>query len=136
MVKIKGVLSPKSFGVASNNLAKVMGLIEGRTGLNGLVPGTLNVKIDREYIVKADATISQDEYGNQETVKLQRCIIDGFKGLIMRPDTHESRPNWGHGKAHLEIMGCHHFKSTLNLSEKSEIRIEVEGDDNWWNGGK
>jgi hypothetical protein len=53
----------------------------------------------------------------------------------MRPDTHESRPNYGHGKAHLEIMSPIHFKSTLGLNENSEIEVEVEGDENWWRSG-
>lgn len=50
------------YGAATQNLAPVMHLIESRTGLTGLVPGTLNLNIPEEYIVLADPFIYPDEY--------------------------------------------------------------------------
>jgi len=83
------------YGVAARNLEPVMALIETRTGLANLVRGTLNINISEEYIVQADAIISPDEYPLNrqtnlgETIKFQRCLVAGHKGLIMRPDSHE-----------------------------------------------
>lgn len=132
---LTGNVSSNTFGVAANNLAGVMHLIEARMGLTSLKPGTLNVRIQEEYIVIADATISPQEYGLPETIKLQRCLVSGLRAIIMRPDTHEKRPNWGHGKAHLELMSPFHLRRTLVLNDGDEIEIQVEGDDNWWNSG-
>lgn len=105
---LRGKISGSTFGVAANNLRGVMHLIQARMGLDKLQPGTLNVIIEEEYIVVADAIISPEEYGNPagipETIKLQRCLVSGMKAIIMRPDTHETLPNWGHGPGHLELM--------------------------------
>lgn len=136
MKTLLGQVSSKTFGVAANNLAAVMSLIEDRMGLSKLVPGTFNVKIQEDYIVKADATISPQEYGLPETIKLQRCLISGYKAIIMRPDTHETRPNWGHGKSHLELMSPFCLRDTLGLNDRDTVAIQVEGDDDWWYSGK
>lgn len=133
---LTGHVSSSTFGVAAKNLTGVMHLIEARTGLAKLKPGTLNVRIQEEYIVIADATISPQEYGFQETIKLQRCLVSGLKAIIMRPDTHETRPNWGHGKAHLELMSPFHLRSALSLNDGDKVAVQVEGDDDWWNSGK
>ncbi len=132
----KGHINPKTYGVASNNLKKVMSLIETRMGLPNLQPGTLNVRIQEDYIVIADATISPQEYGMPETIKLQRCLVGGLKAIIMRPDTHETRVNWGHGKDHFELMSRFHLRNTFCLNDNDEIEIQVEGDNIWWESGK
>ena len=73
------------YSVAARNLHPVMGLIEARMRLANLVRGTLNVNIPEQYIVKADALINPDEYplneqaNTRETIKLQRCLVAGYK---------------------------------------------------------
>jgi|SRR5580658_11031704 CTP-dependent riboflavin kinase len=131
----------KGYGVAARNLDPVMGLIEIRTGLGDLVRGTLNVIIPEEYIVRADALVLPDEYPlNQqtnlgETIKFQRCLVAGYKGLIMRPDSHEIATGQFHGKAYLELMGPIHFRSTLGLEDGSMVEVQIEGDMRWWRSG-
>jgi CTP-dependent riboflavin kinase len=122
--------------VAAENLKPVMHLIEARMGLNALVQGTLNIKIDEDYIVRAEASISPQEYGFDETVNLQRCIISGRRAIIMRPDAHETRPNYGHGKNHLELMSPLHLRTAMHLKDGDRVTVEVEGDDDWWAKGK
>jgi len=119
------------YGMATPNLHPVMPLIEARTGMSHLVPGTLNVTISEEYIVTADALILPEEYpynqqsGLRETIKLQRCVVAGHPGLIVRPDSHELGSGQFHGKAYLELMGQIHFRSALRLSDGSAIEIRV-----------
>ena len=134
---LSGHVSSNTFGAATKNLKGVMNLIETRMGLFNLKPGTLNVRINEDYIVIPDSTISPEEYRiHPETIKLQRCLVSGFKAIIMRPDTHETRQNWGHGKAHLELMSPYHLRSMIGLDDGDKIEVQVEGDDNWWNLGK
>lgn len=129
------------YGEATPNLAPVMQLIEQRTGLTKLVPGTLNVIIPEEYIVRADAFIYPEEYprnqkmNDHETIKLQRCIVAGYKAIIMRPDSHELGAGQYHGKKYLELMGQKNFRETLQLTNESYVEVEVEGDDKWWHAG-
>ena len=129
------------YGVATRNLDPVMALIETRTGLANLVRGTLNINISEEYIVQADAIISPDEYPLNkqtnlgETIKFQRCLVAGHKGLIMRPDSHEVGAGQFHGKSYLELMGQKNFRQVLGFIDKSEVEVQVEGDDTWWQSG-
>ena len=129
------------YGIAARNLDPVMSLIESRTGLLHLVRGTLNVNIPEEYIVHADALVYPDEYlfnkesGLRETIKFQRCLVAGYRGLIMRPDSHELGDGQFHGKSHLELMGQHNFREKLTLTNGSTLEVQVEGDDSWWHSG-
>jgi CTP-dependent riboflavin kinase len=129
------------YGIATRNLAPIMALIESRTGLANFAQGTLNVNIPEEYIVRPDALISPDEYpynklaNSRETIKLQRCLVAGYRGLIMRPDSHEIGAGQFHGKSHLELMGQKNFRQTLGLINESTVEVQVEGDEAWWLSG-
>jgi len=118
-----------------------MHLIEARTNFPNLVPGTLNVDIPEEYIVFADAVVLPHEYPlNQtsnlnETIKFERCLVEGYKALIMRPDSHEIGDGKFHGKKHLELMGQVNFREALSLKDGSIVDIEVRGDEQWWKSG-
>lgn len=130
------------YGMATPNLNPVMSLIESRMRLANLVPGTLNVLIPEEYVVLADALILPDEYPFNkqsnlgETIKLQRCLVAGYKGLVVRPDSHELGAGQFHGRAYLELMGQIHFRTALHLADGSVIEVQVEGDNLWWSSGK
>jgi len=138
MVVFRGVVC-QGYGIAARNLAPVMELIESRTGLTNLVQGTLNMNIAEEYIVRPDALLYPDEYPYNkesnlgETIKLQRCLVAGHKGVIMRPDTHET--GQFHGPRHLEVMGQKNFREALGLTDGSVVEVQVEGDDEWWRSG-
>ncbi len=135
----QGIVS-SGFKLASAHLAPILALIESRTGLVKPITGTLNVRISDDYIVTADAVIRPEEYppnklhGTKETVKLQRCLIQGRKAIIMRPDTHETL-GWGNGTKCLELMGAIKFRDVLNLQDGSVVEVKVEGDDAWWASG-
>ena len=126
----------KGFGIAGDNLAPVVPLILERTGLRSLEKGTLNLSLKEPYIVKADAVITGKEYFSGETIKLQRCLVRGIRAVIMRPDTHERTPPFGHGPAHLELLSEYHLTSELGLSPGSIVDVEVEGDEAWWQSGR
>ena len=120
------------YGVAKFNLAPFHHLIESRSGLVGLLGGTLNVAVGLPYHVTPVAKLTRAEYYNYEEILFQRCRVGGIRCLIMRPETHER--GGGHGPSHLEIMSDRHLRTALGLMDGSIIAIEVEGDDNWWTG--
>lgn len=130
------------YGMATPNLNPVLSLIESRLGLPNLIPGTLNVTIPEDYIVQPDALILPHEYpynlqsGLRETIKLRRCLVSGYKGIIVRPDSHEIGSGQFHGKAYLELMGQIHFRTALGLVDGSNIEVQVEGPDPWLLAGK
>ena len=140
-MKVFNGIVTTGYGLATPNLAPVVTLIEARSGLTNLAPGTLNVKICEEYIVQSDAVINPDEYPFNretdlgETIKIQRCLVAGYKALIIRPDSHEFGAGQFHGKSYLELMGQKHFRTLLGLADESVVEVQVEGDDVWWRTG-
>ncbi len=118
-------------GNASGFLIEVHPLIEARTGLSGLRPGTLNLKIDADYFVRQDAIVTKFEYKNHEALFFQKCRIGGLPCLIMRPETHETRRN-AHGPAHLEIMAQVSLRDHCQLVNGSKVQVELEVDEDWW----
>ena len=83
---VRGVVA-SGYGIAEQNLERVLPLIIERTGLPSVVPGTLNVRINEPYIVRPDAMIAAAEYNGSEEIKLQRCRIGAIRAIIMRPIT-------------------------------------------------
>jgi hypothetical protein len=136
MRTITGTVTGKGYGVAGDNLLLSAPLILRRTGLKSLEKGTLNLSIAEPYFVSADARLSGNEYFSGEPIKFQRCVIQGLRALIMRPETHETNPGFGHGPAHFELMSEHHLTRTLGLSPGMQVEIEVEGDEAWWNSAR
>ena len=51
--------------------------------------------------------------------------------IVIRSATHETKPKWGHGKAHLELMSPFYLRSTLSLNDVDEVAVQVEDDDDW-----
>ena len=133
---LRGTVTGKGYGVAGDNLLPSTRLILERTGLPALEKGTLNLSIPEPYIVSADARLVGDEYCTGETIKFQRCVIRGLRALIMRPETHETIPGFGHGLAHLELMSEYHLTRRLGLTPGSEVDVEVEGDETWWSSAR
>lgn len=129
---LRGTVTCRGFGVAGDNMLASIPLVFARTGFQTLVKGTLNLALEEPYIVTADARLTGDEYFSGETIKLQRCVVDGLRALIMRPETHETIPGYGHGPAHIELMSHHHLTSTLALAPGAQVDVEVEGDAAWW----
>ena len=77
------------FRAATQNLKTVEKLVLERTGLLTMAPGTLNITLPFDYIVRPDTAIESDEYFTGERLKLQRCRVRGHRMIIMRPDSHE-----------------------------------------------
>jgi CTP-dependent riboflavin kinase len=129
----KGTVT-NGYGIATLNLDPVMELIKTRMGFADLEQGTLNLRLQEDYIVEPEQLITAEEYGG-EALKLKRCLIAGRKAIIVRPGKHETEPNYGHGKAYFEIMASVHLRSALKLSNGDVVEVQIEGDEGWWNSG-
>ncbi len=126
---LQGIISSR-FGVAAQNLKTVEKLVLERTGLPSMAPGTLNVTLPFDYIVRPDAAIEPDEYFTGEKLKLQRCRVREYRMIIMRPDSHEL--HGGIGADVLELVSPLHLRSAWGLRDLDELEVEVEGDQSWW----
>ncbi len=126
---LRGVVSSR-FKAATPNLSTVDALLLARTGLTSMAPGTLNVTIPSDYIVRPDTTIEPNEYFTRERIKLQRCRVRDHRMIIMRPESHE-RPG-GIGANVLELVSPLHLRIAWGLCDGDELEVEAEGDDAWW----
>jgi len=124
-----GIVS-RRFGKAAEYLKTVEGLLLERTGLPSMAPGTLNITLPFDYIVRPDTAIEPHEYFTGERLKLQRCRVRGHRMIIMRPDSHEL-PG-GIGADVLELISPLHLRSDWGLQNLDELEVEVEGDRSWW----
>jgi len=129
MRKLHGIVTSR-FGAATPNLKTVEKLILERTGLPSMAPGTLNVTLPFNYIVREDAAITGSEYFTGERLKLQRCRVRGHRMIIMRPNSHEA-PG-GIGADVLELISPLHLRTQWKLNDLDELEVEVEGDSGWW----
>jgi len=121
-ITLSGIVAT-GYGAATPNLRHVMHLIEARSGLKPLVPGTLNVRLTQSYRVVPDFVVTRAEYNQQEEIRFQLCTLAGIPCLIMRPDSHEL--GFAHGPAHLEIMSTENLRQRLRLSDGIQITVEV-----------
>lgn len=109
------------FREASNNLAPVAQAIAVRVGLGRLWPGTLNLALDAPYLFEPEVEITADEYHGWERLKLQRCCVGGVRGVIVRPETHETGN--GHGPATIEIAAEIDLRQRLGLSDGDLVEV-------------
>src|SRR5688572_4598501 len=119
---LTGVVSSR-FQAATPNLATVESIILARTKLPSMCPGTLNVVLDHEYIVRADTTVEPHEYFTGEQLKLQRCRVRGIRMWIMRPNTHEPGPT----ARTLELISHLKLRVAFGLVDGAFLDVEVEG---------
>jgi len=111
----------KGYGCAGRNLRRVLPLIQERSGLALLLPNTLNLKLNAEFSVQPDFTISPSEYNGSEELRFQRCSIHGLQCLVVRPDTHEA--GQFHGRAYLEIMCESWLRDELGLRDGDPVEV-------------
>src|SRR5258708_9068707 len=83
---LRGIISSR-FSVAAQNLKTVEKLLLERTELPSMAPGTLNVTLPFDYIVRPDATIEPHEYFTGEKLNLHRCLVRGHRMLLMSPNS-------------------------------------------------
>jgi CTP-dependent riboflavin kinase len=112
-------------GVAGRNLQKVLHLIEERSGLQRLIPDTMNLRLPAPYLVVPDFVVTPVEYQDGEELRFKHCSLLGIPCLIMRPDSHERGGT--HGPASLELMSTVWLRKTFGLVTGSEVSVEVAG---------
>ena len=106
--------------------------IAKRMGFSELYPGTLNIELYQPYPIKRDydGYIEESEYNDREWIKLVRCRFNGVKCIIVHCKDHD---RVGTFKRRIELMSPYNLRENFNLSDGHEVKVEVEGDENWWN---
>lgn len=106
-------------GSAGKSLARLIRVIRERSGLAGLHPETLNVRLPHWYAVYPDIAILAHEYGHHEHVFLERCELYGRPALIVRT----SQNHWG--SAVLEILAVERVRRNHRIRTGGRIAVTV-----------
>ena len=119
--QLEGIIE-SGFGLAVGSLAPMHAVIEERSGL-ALVEGTLNVRLEKPYIVIPDIVLAASEHGHHETLLLQRCRLFDAPGLIVRTSTQAA------GESHpldvIEVLATENVREAHALTDGDSIVIEV-----------
>lgn len=101
-------------GVAQMWVGKIEKVFAVRTGMN-VYHGTLNVKLDKDYVVTPDLTIAPNEYGGTQIVLVKRCKVLGNDAYIVRAEKNQK----GEGEHNLQVV---EIVSNINFREKYKLK--------------
>lgn len=111
-------------GVAKIWVEKIKKIFKGKTGIN-IFQGTLNVKIDVDYVITPDFIIEPEEYGGTQRVFVKKCKIFGTDAYIVRAEKNQTGKG-DHDLRLLEIVSNINFRETYNLTNGEKVEIEIE----------
>ncbi len=91
-----------------------------------LYNGTLNVKLEQDYVLKGTLDIlKKEEYGGDQNVYIKACEVLGHKSYIVRTEKN-SNNNGDHPLCMLEIISDICFRETYNLKDEDIVEIKLE----------
>ena len=122
-MKIKGIVK-SGMGNASFWVKKINKIFEKKYGMN-LFPGTLNVELEKPYILNSKDKILPSEYGGKYDVLVESVLLFENEVYILRPEVNNAE-----GGAHplnvIEIVSDINLRERYNLKDGDEISIILE----------
>ena len=76
-------------GKAKYWVGKVQNILYKKTNMT-IFPGTLNIKLDKPYIVEPDFIIKKEEFGGTENVLVKKCKVFNRKAFIVRAEKNQN----------------------------------------------
>ena len=111
-------------GNASYWMQKAEKAFENKLGVK-LFNGTLNVKLDKDYILKGNLLVlHKEEYGGSQEVYIKECKVLGHKAYIVRTEKNSTK-NGDHPLSLLEIVSDISFREKYNLKDGDRIEINI-----------
>ena len=111
-------------GKAKYWVKKISTVFKDKTNFN-LTFGTLNIKLDKPYIINPDFIIAKEEFGGTENVLVKKCEIFGKEAYIVRAEKNQKN-NGDHGLNIIEIVGDVNFRETYKLKNNQKIKIALK----------
>ncbi len=116
-------------GDCSKRMEQVPGLLDAysrKTGMH-LVPGTLNVELETEYVVPKGRLMRLEagEYGGTVSVSIVPCKINSKEAFILRTDANEAGTGH-HPRTIVEIASDVMLRERFALADGDEVAIEIE----------
>lgn len=119
---LKGKVT-KGIGVAKMWVGKIEKAFKKKTGMKAY-HGTLNIKLNKEYIIEPDLIIKPEEFGGTENVLVKRCEILGNEAYIVRAEKNQ-KGQGEHDLRILEIVANFNFREKYGLKDNDEIELKI-----------
>ena len=116
--KVKSGLGEASFW--TNKISKIF---EERYGIT-LFPGTLNIEIEKDYILNNSEEILPNEYDGNYNVLIKKCKIFESISYIVRPEINNKKGGT-HPLNVIELVSDKNLRKTYNLKDNDKVEIEL-----------
>ena len=102
---------------------KINDIFEKKYGLK-LFSGTLNIELDKPYILESNNIILPEEYGGEYKVFVKECTLYNIKAYILRPEIN-NKENGDHPLNIIEIVSNINFREKYNLKNGDNVVIKI-----------
>lgn len=116
--KIKSGMGNASFWVN-----KISSIFKEKYGIE-LFAGTLNVELEKEFVLRNTETILPNEYGGKYKVLIQKCSILGEDAYIVRPENNNVLGG-DHPLNIIEIVSEKKLRDKYDLKDNDKVIIEI-----------
>lgn len=121
-MKLYGKIT-SGLGTAKMWVGKIESVFEEKTKIK-LFHGTLNIKLENDYIIDPDWIIKPEEYGGTQNVLVKKCkILDNIAYTVRAEKNQIGKGD--HGLKVLEIVSDINFREKYNLKDGTEVTILV-----------
>lgn len=121
-MKLHGRIT-SGLGTAKMWVGKIEKVFEEKTKVK-LFHGTLNIKLENEYIIEPDWIIKPEEYGGTQNVLVKKCKTLGHNAYIVRAEKNQTGKG-DHDLKILEIVSDINFREKYSLKDGTEVTILV-----------
>lgn len=119
---LKGKVT-KGLGTAKMWVSKIEEVFRKKTGTK-LFPGTLNIRLEDEYIIEPDWIIEPEKYKGTQRVFIKKCEILGNVANIVRAEKNQIGKG-DHDLHIIEIISDINFREKYNLKDDACIEIKI-----------
>lgn len=92
-----------------------------------LYPGTLNIKLESQYLLTPDFIIDKEEFGGTENVLVQKCKIFERDAYIIRAEKNQ-KGTGDHKLDIIEIVSDINFRNMYKLTNNQKIIVAINQD--------
>ena len=119
---LQGIVT-SGLGVAKNWVKKIECVFKEKTGMQ-VFNGTLNIKLNEDYLVVPDFIIEPNQYGGTQRVLVKKCEIFGEKSYIVRAEKNQIGTG-DHDLKIIEIVSTKNFRETFKIKDDDLIKIKI-----------
>ena len=110
-------------GTAKMWVSKIEEIFEQKTGMKVFF-GTLNIKLEEDYIIEPDWVIKPEEFGGTQKVLVKKCMILEQEAYIVRAEKNQIGVG-EHDLKIIEIISNINFRERYKLKDGKKIEIKI-----------